>query len=279
MPRGKKYLNPFDNITDIQPGISPEILDEIATPETLKSEAGSSWSSRFFGSNNKDRDKTRTATLDETTSHSLYEKFQILSSKILPSSNHRGNLTSLQFVQAGDYLILQRPEWEWSFNPDKMILELPPDKQYLVCRGLQAESFQLGLERVHYDFESNQLWSCPDYELTGIEHLYDISLTYDSTNRTPRIWVVGYESDGSLLPSADIIKDMNIEFVGTVATLIPHHITDLLNVSIHPCRHAEFMGKIINELDEYNDQEYLVYFLKIVDCIFPSLLNPPLREE
>jgi ubiquitin-like-conjugating enzyme ATG3 len=49
-----------------------------------------------------------------------------------------GQITPEEFVLAGDYLVYKFPTWSWSdaSSPSKRVAYLPPDKQFLVTRGV-----------------------------------------------------------------------------------------------------------------------------------------------
>ena len=49
-----------------------------------------------------------------------------------------GELTADEFVRAGDYLVYKFPSWAWSgaASPARAVAHLPPDKQFLVTRGV-----------------------------------------------------------------------------------------------------------------------------------------------
>ena len=51
-----------------------------------------------------------------------------------------GQITPEEFVQAGDYLVYKFPSWSWSSasSPAKQVSHLPPNKQYLVTRGVPS---------------------------------------------------------------------------------------------------------------------------------------------
>ena len=51
-----------------------------------------------------------------------------------------GQITPEEFVQAGDYLVYKFPSWSWSSasSPAKQVAYLPPNKQYLVTRGVPS---------------------------------------------------------------------------------------------------------------------------------------------
>lgn len=49
-----------------------------------------------------------------------------------------GQITPEEFVLAGDYLVYKFPTWSWAdaSSPAKRVSYLPPDKQFLVTRGV-----------------------------------------------------------------------------------------------------------------------------------------------
>lgn len=49
-----------------------------------------------------------------------------------------GQITPEEFVLAGDYLVYKFPTWSWSdaSSPGKRVAYLPPDKQFLITRGV-----------------------------------------------------------------------------------------------------------------------------------------------
>ena len=268
----------FSKPTDIQPGISPEIVEDI--PYVLDEP---SKSKGFFSSLFGFSQPATNLSLQESYSHSLYEKMQNISSKIMPVGyNLTGYLTVDEFIKAGDFLVNSgnKKTWDWSFEPERMNENFPPDRQFLINRGLICESrVDLDVkEHIHLDMTNNDIWTCPERPSSKQEryHVYDVSLTYDKANRTPRIWLEGYSKEGRPLEMDEISKDINIEFVGTVATMIPHPFTGILNVSIHPCRHAEGMSRIIDQINKsengpFNVESYLIHFLKLISCIFPTI--------
>jgi len=283
-----KNTNPFLNNNQAMSDKSEsesenlEILDEefeTSTPISNTSSQRSKGKNSLFGlfSNNNTRKKP---SLDETYTHSIYETFTGFSSRLIGTSLTPGHLTREEFLKAGDYLVEVDNSWKWAFSDEKMLPEFPPDRQYLVNRGLPCfVNSNMDLkERVHLDLEQNELWTLPESGgNSSVLHFYDISLTFDPNNRTPRIWLMGYNKDGNPLRGEEIIGDMAIDFVGTVATLIPHPVTGILNVSVHPCRHAEVMNRLIqdfqrNEETTFSRAIYLVIFIRLINCIFPNLL-------
>jgi ubiquitin-like-conjugating enzyme ATG3 len=88
----------------------------------------------------------------------------------------KGMLTPEEFVKAGDHLIKTSPSWGWeSGEKAKLKPYLPPNKQYLITRGVPCYQRIAALEEVDSSFVEGNLFSLPsdlkgeddeDYEKT-----------------------------------------------------------------------------------------------------------------
>jgi len=68
----------------------------------------------------------------------------------------RGVLTPSEFVAAGDELVYKCPTWSWEAgDPSKRKGHLPPDKQYLVTRGVPCKVRVGSLENVVSDVDDD----------------------------------------------------------------------------------------------------------------------------
>jgi len=82
--------------------------------------------------------------------HSLFESYKNLAEKVMPTlkdSNFSktGMLTPEEFVQAGDFLVENYPNWQWySFQSGKKKLMnfLPKDKQMLINNSIRCNKNQ-----------------------------------------------------------------------------------------------------------------------------------------
>ncbi|KAI9306445.1 autophagocytosis protein [Cunninghamella echinulata] len=77
---------------------------------------------------------------------------------------------------------------------------------------------------------------------------YDVFITYDKYYQTPRIWIFGYDEQRRPLTSHQVFEDVNQDYVKKTVTIEPHPHLNLNLASIHPCKHAEVMKKIIERL-------------------------------
>ena len=105
---------------------------------------------------------------------------------------------------------------------------------------------------------------------------YDLNITYDNYYRTPRLWLSGYVENNKPLTIEQMYEDISEDHAKKTVTFETHpHIPGTPMASIHPCRHAEVMKKLINlvaesgkELEVYS---YLMVFLKFVQSVIPTI--------
>merc|ERR1711907_483074 len=76
---------------------------------------------------------------------------------------------------------------------------------------------------------------------------YDLSITYDKYYQTPRLWLFGYDVYGRPLQPEEIYQDILSEYVHKTITIDPHPLTQIPTASIHPCKHALVMKKVIDD--------------------------------
>ena len=104
---------------------------------------------------------------------------------------------------------------------------------------------------------------------------YDLSITYDKYYQTPRFWLVGYSEDRSLLQPEKSLEDVSSEHAQKTITIDPHPHLSLAAASIHPCRHASVMKKIMAQMGEGGGEtaveHYMLIFLKFIASIVPTI--------
>ncbi len=104
---------------------------------------------------------------------------------------------------------------------------------------------------------------------------YDLSITYDKYYQTPRIWLYGYDENGSPLKPDRMLEDVMADYAQRTVTLEAHPHTSIPQASVHPCQHATAMKRIINALLEANKKpnvdQYLFIFLKFIQSVVPTI--------
>lgn len=97
---------------------------------------------------------------------------------------------------------------------------------------------------------------------------YDCLITYDKYYQTPRMWLIGYDEGGMPLRPAQIFEDVASDYAQKTVTIepFPHGVVGMSDAhdapranasrlstvhvaSIHPCKHASMMRKIIDRMN------------------------------
>ncbi|KAJ2719636.1 E2-like enzyme [Coemansia sp. Benny D115] len=105
---------------------------------------------------------------------------------------------------------------------------------------------------------------------------YDISITYDKYYQTPRVWLFGYDEQGKPLTTRQIFEDISEDHAKKTVTIETHPHLAVQQASIHPCKHAHVMKKIIERAVDSGRREirvdqYLVIFLKFMSSVLPTI--------
>ncbi|CAO1635367.1 unnamed protein product [Parajaminaea phylloscopi] len=79
---------------------------------------------------------------------------------------------------------------------------------------------------------------------------YDCLITYDKYYQTPRMWLVGYDESGVPLKPSQIFEDISSDYAQKTVTIEPFpHSATMSTASVHPCKHASVMKKVIERMD------------------------------
>ncbi|CDJ52929.1 autophagocytosis associated protein, putative [Eimeria brunetti] len=263
-------------------------------------------------------------------------------------------MTPQEFIDAGDLLVFKFPTWQWEPAVGKRVNSwLPPDKQFLVTRGVachrrvrdieaslnaevirareDAEGWVLPIDAdpeeqqsepaVSLDRQTSREISAgdglsllpdsaggalpdlknlrdldsllceddpacaesstsyfvrqaPDADVLSVR-TYDLSITYDKYFQTPRLWLFGYNESGTPLTPAEIFEDILTDYAAKTVTVDPHPCTGVPTASIHPCKHAQVMKKVV---DHWRSQGVeprpdlaLIVLLKFISSVVPTI--------
>ncbi|XP_054707318.1 ubiquitin-like-conjugating enzyme ATG3 [Uloborus diversus] len=113
---------------------------------------------------------------------------------------------------------------------------------------------------------------------TGIvpTRTYDLNITYDKYYQTPRLWLFGYDENRKPLTIEEMYEDISQDHAKKTVTMETHpHLPGPPRASVHPCRHAEVMKKIIQTVTEGGGDlgvhMYLIIFLKFMQAVIPTI--------
>lgn len=104
---------------------------------------------------------------------------------------------------------------------------------------------------------------------------YDLTITYDKYYQTPRLWLFGYDESGIPLQSVQIYQDISQDHARKTVTIEQHPFLSLQMASIHPCKHAPLMKKMIEHYDsegrDIQVNQYIILFLKFMSSVLPTV--------
>jgi len=105
---------------------------------------------------------------------------------------------------------------------------------------------------------------------------YDLNITYDKYYQTPRLWLFGYDEVRKPLSVDEMYEDFSADHANKTITIETHpHLPGPPQASVHPCRHAQVMKKLIDQITEGGGElgvhMYLIVFLKFVQAIIPTI--------
>lgn len=109
-----------------------------------------------------------------------------------------------------------------------------------------------------------------------VTRTYDLNITYDKYYQTPRLWLFGYNEHRKPLTIEEMYEDISQDHAKKTVTMESHpHLPGAPMASVHPCRHAEVMKKIIQTVMEGGGElgvhNYLIIFLKFVQAVIPTI--------
>jgi len=105
---------------------------------------------------------------------------------------------------------------------------------------------------------------------------YDLNITYDKYYQTPRLWLFGYDESRTPLSMDAMYEDISQDHVNKTVTVEAHpHLPPPHMCSVHPCKHADVMKKIIHTVEEGGGKlevhMYILVFLKFVQAVMPTI--------
>lgn len=129
---------------------------------------------------------------------------------------------------------------------------------------------------------------------------YDLYITYSTSYRVPKMYLCGYDNDGTPLSPDQMFEDIAADYRSKTATIepLPFLKGNNISVSIHPCKHANVMKVLMEKVrssrsrarkvdpqttDEYWEDlqsdvddglrvdQYLVVFLKFITSVTPGI--------
>lgn len=105
---------------------------------------------------------------------------------------------------------------------------------------------------------------------------YDLNITYDKFYQTPRLWLTGYDESRRAMTVDEMYEDFSADHANKTITMETHpHLPGPPQASVHPCKHAQTMKKLLDQIAEGGGDlqvhQYIIVFLKFVQAIIPTI--------
>ena len=105
---------------------------------------------------------------------------------------------------------------------------------------------------------------------------YDLNITYDKYYQTPRLFLFGHDENKKALTVDQMYEDFSSDHANKTITMEAHpHLPGPPQASVHPCRHAQTMKKLVDQMTEGGGElgvhMYLLVFLKFMQAIIPTV--------
>ncbi|CAI5464933.1 unnamed protein product [Closterium sp. Yama58-4] len=104
---------------------------------------------------------------------------------------------------------------------------------------------------------------------------YDLTITYDKYYQTPRIWLFGYDEQRQPLAAERVFEDVSQDHVKKTVTIDDHPHLPGKYASVHPCKHAAVMKKIIGIMAANCVQPRVDQYVPLTSFIACFLLHAP----
>jgi len=131
---------------------------------------------------------------------------------------------------------------------------------------------------------------------------YDLSICYDKYYQTPRVYLFGYDENRQPLPPEKIMEDISGDHANKTVTVETHPHVSIPHLSIHPCKHAHVMKRLVDQMSieyereskakfaaskaktlntspddkekpvmRFNVEQYMFLFLKFISSVIPTI--------
>ncbi|KAL3230569.1 Autophagy-related protein 3 [Nakaseomyces bracarensis] len=85
---------------------------------------------------------------------------------------------------------------------------------------------------------------------------YDLFITYSTSYRVPKMYIVGFHKDGTPLTPHEMFEDITPDYRKKTATIekLPFYKSNVPSVSIHPCKHANVMKVLLDKVSTVKER-------------------------
>ncbi|KAM7524410.1 hypothetical protein LguiA_014312 [Lonicera macranthoides] len=186
-----------------------------------------------------------------------------------------GILTINGFLIAGDHLVAQCPSWSWNSAKWTFDLDLPIGRKFLITRNVPC--LRRAASKVVVE-DKNEGDDCGgDDKNIPRPRSYDVSITYNKRNKSPRLWLRGYNDDESkaILPLELVLQDIAEHHPRKLVTIERHPFFYENHVSLYPHLQPNFIKDFYHRRAlqgiPSNVENYLQILLEAYASVVPTI--------
>ncbi|URD79130.1 Autophagy-related protein 3 [Musa troglodytarum] len=202
----------------------------------------------------------------------------------------KGVLSISEFILAGDNLVAKCPTWSWEVGePSKRKSYLPADKQYLITRNVPCLRRASSMEEEYDIIGEETLFDTNDEDISGwiVTHRTPREIKHYKEEAIPSMEFVEINKCGTVtfnpfyfaveedIPDMADYENLENPIKTETVTIENHPHLCLKHASVHPCRHAAIIKKMLDVLIsrgiEPEVDRYLFLFLKFIYSVFPTI--------
>ena len=151
-----------------------------------------------------------------------------------------------------------------------------PHKDHISYADMEEEDYSEMISFMDPSLIVRDLSAPATIPTTAKTRRYEITIAYDNAYRTPRVYLRGFQSDtGRPLSTDEMMEDVMQDYVAKTATIEAHPHSGEAYLSIHPCRHAHTMRRLVENMIAGGDippvELYLFIFLKFISSMIPTM--------
>ncbi|XP_037089824.1 ubiquitin-like-conjugating enzyme ATG3 [Pollicipes pollicipes] len=150
------------------------------------------------------------------------------------------------------------------------------DTHHFSTAAAGEERAARSMEAPSADGEPGDMEEFEESALDDATRTYHLNITYDRYYRTPRLWLQGFDENRQPLTAEQMYEDFSQDHAHKTITMEAHpHLVGPPQASIHPCKHADTMKRLVETAEEggrqISVQKYLIVFLKFMQAIIPTI--------
>jgi ubiquitin-like-conjugating enzyme ATG3 len=232
------------------------------------------------------------STEDEKIRESFTKIFTCKLRQIKPNNkinydyiNEYFSLSTLELIEAGDYLISKYPEWKWCKDEKDLVKDnkIPKDKVYLKAtfncsqrvRDYINSISNLNIEEEIKGNDEKDNNKTKEKIIENKMRIYDVYIAYDFQYYCPRIWFMGYDCNNKPLNFDEIKEDIMPDNRSIDCTIEVQPFNGIKCMSINPSGYLFLFKRVLKSFKE----KVFIFLLNCIHSIIPTIIRSDYGQD